>query len=166
MRIEHGTLEVRRQRLLVGDEVMQICVVGGSCIGVANPLVKMSADARHQDGNEHERDQRKRARHRLQRTAQQQPPLAARYILQHQHHKRAAGKVEARHVAHQIGAEDVVAAPIGEREEQRQQREDSGDRERSPAPRQQHLRRGQRRRKRARPVIRVCSVLSVLFVCK
>ena len=110
VRIQHGTLEVRRQRLLVGDQVMQIRVVGGSCIGVPHPLVQMFADARHQDRNQHQRHQRQRARHRLQRTAQQQAPLAARYILQHQQHQRAAGKVEARHVAHQVGAQDVVAA--------------------------------------------------------
>ncbi len=88
----------------------------------------MLAEEGNQDRDEEQRDQRQRARHRLQRTAQQQAPLAAGDILQHQHDQAAAREVEAGHVAHQVGAQDVVAALMRKGKGQREQREHSRNR--------------------------------------
>src|SRR5271170_5800290 len=74
--------------------------------GIRSPLIEMLPEK--DDWHKHQPNQPDRARHRLQRASEQQSPLTAADILQHQHHQAAARKAEADHIAQQISTQEMV----------------------------------------------------------
>ena len=120
-------------RLLVIDQML---TVSSSGIAVLRPQVQLlHEDA---DGQKQHHDQREAARHRLQRAAQQQAPLAAAHILDHQQSKTADGQAPAKDVPEQVGAQqmiDTIMIDGGRQhcEDDRQNCEDGADNHR-PAP--------------------------------
>ena len=110
-------LGVCRQRLLQRNRASLQRILRRIVGGIQRPLVQVLHQ--HQDRHQHHAHQPDRPRHRFQRTPEQQAPLAARDVLQHQHGQPAAGEAEAEHEAKQVRAQNVVPALMRKRKEQR-----------------------------------------------
>src|SRR5438874_528641 len=102
-----------------------------------------------------------------QRSSEQQPPLTAADILQHQHRQPTACKTEADHVAQRISTKYVVSPLMGEGKEDRKDRGNRKDGQRTRPPCREDPRCSQRCRQRTRPVVVVVSACcSVMFVSR
>ena len=131
--VQHGMLVSNRVRLLVSDQMLTVSLGGVAVLGPQVQLLHGEAD-----GQKQHHDEGKAARHRLQRTAQQQAPLAAAHVLHHEQRKTAHGEAPAQDVPEQIGAQQVIDSVMidGRRqhcEHNRQNSKDGADNHR-PAP--------------------------------
>ena len=78
-------------------------------VRVVPPTIELAVGhAEDADGEEVEEDQRQGAGHGFERTADDESPLAAGEILQHQEAQAAAAEAEAEHEAVEPGAEEMV----------------------------------------------------------
>ena len=131
--VQHGVLVSNCVRLLVGDQMLTIGLRGVAVLGPQVQLLHEEADGQKQHD-----DQGQAARHRLQRTAQQQAPLAAAHVLHHEQSQTADGEAPADDVSEQVRAQQVIdAVVIDSRRQQcehnRQNSKDGADNHR-PAP--------------------------------
>ena len=110
-RVEHCMLGDVGECLLLADHAAVQRVELRGDRGESRPLVQVLHE--DPDRDNHQEDQRKRARHRFQRTPQQQTPLAAGDVLQHQHAQAAARKREAEHESPQGTRAGCGCAPPG-----------------------------------------------------
>ncbi|MDE1178680.1 MAG: hypothetical protein PW789_19060 [Edaphobacter sp.] len=113
-RIQHRVLGIGRHHLFLGHQAVLVRLHRRLGVGEGEPLVQVLGE--EDDGDEEDSHQLEGAAHRLQRTAEEQSPLAAGDILQHQHAVATAGEAEGDHKAHQVGAHEVVASLVAPRE--------------------------------------------------
>ena len=114
--VQHGMLVSNRVRLLVGDQMLAESLRGVAVLCPQVQLLHEEADGQKQDD-----DQGKAARHRLQRAAHQQAPLAAAQVLHHEQRQAAHREAPGDDVAEQIGAQQVIdSVVIDGRGQQRQ----------------------------------------------
>ncbi len=126
---------VDRFNLIRSDEALAHAVVDE---GVVGPHVEAAlAEGHHDPVGE---DQGQGAGHGFKRPAQQQAPLAARAVLDHQQSQAADRPAEGEHQAEDPGAEHVIDRVVEQGQKRGQDREDDPDHQRAGAPPVNHRR--------------------------